>query len=196
MFEDIYYKVITALEQGLPDWLVYHNVNHTKYVLRQASAIATMENVKGRERLLVKIAALYHDTGFLVQREDHERLGCRFAIRDLQKTCISDAEIEKICGMIRATHIPQNPKTLLEQIVADADLEYLGTAHFEKYSQNLNRELLHFNPRLTPEEWDEHQVDFLSKHSYHTNFCRAVKEPVKQKNLRSVKDRLLHYGKH
>lgn len=195
MFEAIYHKVITDLEQRLPQWLVYHNAFHTKYVLKQACSIATKEKVTERERLLVKIAALYHDTGFLVQREDHERLGCTIAFRDLQDTAITTTEVDLICGMIRATRIPQRPHTLLEQIVADADLEYLGTAHFEEYSNRLNRELHHWNPELTSQEWDEMQIAFLSEHTYHTRYCTAEKEPIKQKNLSRIKARLLAYGK-
>lgn len=195
MFKPLYQKVITELQLGLPEWLVYHNADHTKYVLRQACAIAIMENVTGRDRILVKIAALYHDTGFLIQREDHERLGCIKANQDLQDTALSAAEVEKICGMIRATHIPQQPTSILEQIVADADLEYLGTTHFETYSRKLKSELRHYTPQLTDREWDEIQLDFLSKHSYHTRYCRAVKDPIKQDNLKTVKERLLGYGK-
>lgn len=195
MFEALYQKVITDLEQGLPPWLVYHNAEHTRYVIRQAGAIATREKVRGRERMLVQLAALYHDTGFLVQKEDHERLGCIRACRELQDTPLTAAELEQICGMIRATHIPQQPNNLLEQIVADADLEYLGTAHFEAFSGNLKRELRHYTPRLTDREWDEVQLQFLLNHSYHTGYCRAVKEPVKQENLKAVKERLSGYGK-
>lgn len=195
MFEAIYNKVIQDLKTGLPDSLVYHNANHTKYVLIQAASIAEKEGVQGRDLTLVKIAALYHDTGFLIQREDHEELGCSIASRDLKQYDLSSEEVAKICGMIRATHIPQRPTNLHEQIVADADLEYLGTNYFDEYSKKLHRELLHLNPNLTSQKWDEIQIDFLSKHSYHTNYCKQNKEPIKRRNLEMVKERLLTYGK-
>ena len=35
-------------------------------------------------------------------------------------------DIEIICGIIMATKIPQRPKNYLEEIICDADLNYLG----------------------------------------------------------------------
>jgi uncharacterized protein len=193
MFTDICKNILGELETRLPEWLTYHNSNHTRYVLEQAKNISIHENVNGRDLLLVKRAALYHDTGFLIKREDHESLSCLRAAEDLKDSEFSSSEIEKICGMISATRIPQRPQTLLEQIVADADLEYLGTQKFSSYSQKLYQELRHFDPDLSQRKWDQIQVDFLSKHSYHTTWCKENREPVKQQNLKMVRERILTY---
>lgn len=193
-FEIIYNHVTEKLE-NLPEWLTYHNANHTKYVLKQAEKIAMQENISGRDLMLVKIAALYHDIGFLVNREEHEKLGCQIASRELLNTELTQDEIEQVCGMINATRIPQKPMTILEKIVADADLEYLGTRNFDEFSMNLYKELLYSHPTLTYREWDEIQIDFLSNHTYHTNYCQNQKEPCKRKNLGMVQERLLTYGK-
>lgn len=182
------------LEQGLPEWLTYHNSEHTRYVLQQAGSIAQHENVQGRDLLLVKVAALYHDIGFLIQREDHEILGCRRASEDLKKEKFSTDEISRICDMIMATRIPQKPGNLLEQILADADLEYLGTNKFNSLSTKLYIELMHLKPDLTPRKWDEIQIDSLSSHCYHTSYCRTHRTPVKEKNLEMVRKRVPSYG--
>lgn len=191
IFREIYSKVIGSLERDLPGFLTYHNAEHTRYVLEKAETIALHENIEGRDLLLIKIAALYHDAGFLINHENHEALGCKLASRELLGTKLTQPEIDKVCGMIQATNIPQRPRTILEKIVADADLEYLGTDNFEAFGGNLYKELLHFNPNLSQQEWDEIQIDFLTKHSYHTVFCREHREPKKQENLQMVKDRVL-----
>lgn len=193
MFKKIYQNVMQELEQGLPQWLTYHNPEHTKYVLHQAERIAIYENVKGRDLLLVKVAALYHDIGFLIQSEDHEILGCKRAAEDLKKEDFTAEEVSQVCDMIKVTQIPQKPKNLLEKIVADADLEYLGTENFNAFSSNLYRELRHLQPDLTLREWDEIQIKFLTGHSYHTTFCKQHRAPVKEKNLEMVKKRVLAY---
>jgi len=195
IFKEIYEKVIGALEKDLPAWLTYHNAAHTQYVLEQAESIAKYENIKGRDLLLVKIAALYHDSGFLIDHENHEARGCELASRELLGSRLTQAEIDRVCGMIQATNIPQKPQNILEKIVADADLEYLGTENFEEFGGNLYREMLHFNPGLSPKEWDDIQIDFLTCHSYHTNYCRENREPVKLRNLEKVKERLMAYPK-
>ncbi|MCM4158655.1 HD domain-containing protein [Antarcticibacterium flavum] len=192
-FKEIYDIVINALATGVPAQFTYHDAAHTKYVLEQAEVIAKHENVTGRELLLVKIAALYHDIGFLKGREDHESLGCKIAGDDLQDSLLTKDEILKVCAMIKATQIPQQPKTHLEKIVADADLEYLGTKNFKRFGDKLYKELLYFDPELNPRKWDEIQMDFLTSHTYHTSYCKKFKEPVKQQNLEMVKERLLAY---
>ncbi|HSI71016.1 MAG TPA: HD domain-containing protein [Gillisia sp.] len=179
------------LENWVPHHFTYHDAAHTRYVLEQAEVIAGHENVTGRDLLLVKIAALYHDIGFIEGRHDHEALSCKVASDDLKNSLLTGAEVKKVCGMINATQIPQEPKDLLEKIVADADLEYLGTNNFEKFGRRLYKEMRHFDSTLNPRKWDEIQIDFLTKHTYHTNYCKQYREPVKQLNLEMVKERLM-----
>lgn len=186
MFEKIYKKVMSRLEKSLPSWLHYHSPGHTRYVLEKAIFLAEKEGISGHDLLLLKIAAMYHDIGFLIGPKDHEKTGCRIAAKDLQNYDLIDEDIEKICGMIMATRIPQKPSTRLEKILADADLEYLGTDKFEEFGQDLYRERLHLDPRLSLEDWNKVQVEFLSNHQYHTHFCKTYREPVKQENLRHL----------
>ncbi len=183
------------LEQGTLPWMTYHNAEHTKYVVQQAERIAKHENIGGRQLLLIKVAALYHDIGFLIESKDHEMLGCKRASEDLKKEDFTPVEISQICGMIKTTRIPQTPSNILEQIVADADLEYLGTDNFTAFSTNLYKELLHFQPDLTPKKWDEIQIKFFNNHSYHTTYCKKYRAPGKKKNLEMVKKRIPAYGR-
>lgn len=182
IFVEIYKKVIGRLEQELPDSLTYHNAHHTEYVVDKAITLATHEKITGRDLELVKIAALYHDTGFLLNYEDHENLGCQIASNDLTGKLTAE-ELHKVCGMITATKIPQKPQNILERIVADADLFYMGTPDYKKYSKRLYLELKHFNPSINAEKWLEIQVNFLASHSYHTTYGKNLLEPEKQKIL-------------
>lgn len=186
IFENFYKKIISRLEQELPESLSYHNVHHTKYVVEKSVKLAASENITGRELDLIKIAALYHDTGFLFSYKEHENLGCQIASKDLQESFLDPGEIEKVCGMIAATKIPQRPKNILEKIVADADLFYMGTPNYKKFSEKLYKELKHFDPSINDEKWLKIQVDFLSSHSYHTKYGKEVLEPVKRNILNSL----------
>jgi uncharacterized protein len=181
---------MSNLESNLPSWLYYHSPNHTRYVLEKSIFLAGQEGVTGRDLFLIKVAALYHDIGFIIGREEHEQKSCVIATEDLQEFQISPEEIKMICSMIMATKIPQQPKSLLEKILADADLEYLGTDHFYGISEKLFQELKHDHRELSREEWNEIQVKFLSGHSYHTNYCQVNREPVKAAYLAELKSRL------
>ena len=190
-FSTIYNKVINDLDVNLPDYLTYHNSSHTKLVLGKAIFIGEMESISNAELLLLKIAALYHDTGYKISAVNHETESCRFAEIDLPQFGFGEGDIEQICGMIMATKLPQQPQNHLECILADADLEYLGTDQFETISDDLYAELKYFKPEMTLKQWYDMQISFISKHSYHTGFCRKYREPFKLENLKTVQEKAL-----
>src|SRR5690606_19483899 len=115
MFEEIYKNVIFLLENFLPAGLTYHNADHTKYVVEKAGFLAEKENLISAKKDLVLIAALYHDTGFLNGRENHEERSVEIASGELTDYGFSEEQKTKICGMIMATRIPQSPLTLCEK---------------------------------------------------------------------------------
>lgn len=185
-YQDLYDDVFQILNQNLPSYLTYHSPEHTAHVIEQAEYISRQENVDGKELHLVKTAALLHDIGFIRQTHNHEEIGCRIAKEKLVHYSFSPEEIEIICGMIMATKIPQQPKTLLEKIVADADLEYLGTDLFYPISQNLFHEFRHYDPQLTLTHFNEIQVNFMRRHHYHTDYCLAHRADKKQQHLEEL----------
>jgi len=189
-FLPIYKKVISNLEQNLPSWLHYHCVEHTQHVLEKVIYIAKMENVEENELFLLKIAALYHDIGFIIDKKKHEELSCVIATKELKEFGLKLGEIAQICEMMKATEIPQNPTSHLAAILADADLEYLGTDDFIEWSEKLYAELLHYQPDLSEDRWNEIQFDFMSNHHYHTTYCKQNREPKKLKNLKLVKGKI------
>ncbi|WP_353777874.1 HD domain-containing protein [Winogradskyella sp. 3972H.M.0a.05] len=185
-FKIILKDITKLLDTKLPDYLTYHDTAHTLYVLDKSIHIAKKEGVGTSDLELLKVAALFHDIGFTVTHKEHEEEGCKIAKTELKKYGYSNSEIETICGMIMATKIPQRPKTLLEQILADADLEYLATSGFSRKAKDLYKERLHFNPDLSLDEWNEVQIEFMKNHRYHTKYCKHYKTFRKQRNLKQI----------
>jgi len=186
-FETIKAHVFQHLEKNLPDFLTYHSIEHTRYVLEKVIYISSKENVSKSDLLLLKVAALYHDIGFTITHLDHEEIGCGIARKELSAFNFSANEIDIICGMIMATKIPQQPKTHLEEILADADLEYLGTRHFDTVGEFLYKEVKHYKPDLTRDQWNQIQINFMENHKYHTKFCRKYKAFREQQHLAKLK---------
>lgn len=172
--------------------LHYHGYFHTEYVLKVMEDIARDENISEHEHLLLKTAIWLHDSGFLTTYQNHEEQGCVNAKEWLPKYGYNDKEIERICGMIMATKIPQTPHNLLEEIIADADLEYLGTDQYDDVSERLFKELLSKGILESEEQWGKVQVNFLSGHQYHTQFCIKNREEEKQEHLRRLKQQYRH----
>lgn len=187
-FMPLQQHVISQLKRYLPATLTYHSTAHTQDVLKQALKIATHEGVTSPGDLfLLKVAALYHDTGYLHSYHNHEALGCGIAWQELPGFGLSPAQIEVVCGMIKATKIPQSPETLLEKILCDADLDYLGRDDFREIAYSLFLELKHYNRIPSEEDWNLLQIEFLEKHQYFTDYALHHREPVKQAHLQALK---------
>jgi len=180
--------VVDLLKSNIPVFYYYHNYEHTLYVVDKAIEIARAEGCSDRDIELVSAGALWHDTGFLYSYANHEDESLLLAKKYLPDYGYSKEEIEKISGMIMATKIPQSPKNKLEEIVADADLEYLGTSAAAAKAEHLFREWQHMDPSLTREKWNKIQVSFIQNHHFFTEFCREKKEKPKLEYLQTVID--------
>ena len=178
------------LQRNLAPDLHYHGVHHTHDVLAAADLIGADEKLSEQDFFLLRIAILYHDAGFMKTYRDHEEASCDLAQADLPGFGLTKEEIEIICGMIVATRIPQSPKTHLEKIICDADLEYLGTDSFDSISNSLFEEVKVYGNVKSLRQWNEIQVKFIGAHHYYTPFSIKNREAEKQRHLAEVRAQL------
>ena len=182
-FEKVKSIVVNRLS-GLNSNLTYHCLDHTLDVVRQSERIAGDENVTScRDLYLLKVAALYHDTGFLETYAAHEMKSCEIFLSDAEKFDLTTEEKSVISNLIMATQIPQLPSTLLEKIICDADLDYLGRDDFFSIGDNLRKEFLQYQIVRNDEQWEQLQIKFLENHQYHTESSQRLREPYKQLNF-------------
>ena len=179
--------IVQQLHLNLPETLYYHGLHHTLDVRDAALRLAKLEDITDPENLdLLTTAALYHDAGFLKFYKNHEEESCRIARAALPAFDYTQGQIAIICGMIMATKIPQSPKTILEQILCDADLDYLGRNDFEPIAATLYNELEARNMVGDQEAWNSTQIQFLTAHHYWTASARSLRDEMKQRNLQSL----------
>jgi uncharacterized protein len=181
---EIVTELVLARLNGLSPHLTYHSKEHTVDVLKQSLRIASSEGIVDQYELLsLKFAALFHDIGFLKTYANHEAMGCELFLEYADMEDFSDTEKTDIQSLIMATKLPQNPKNHLEQIICDADLDYLGRDDFFTIGDNLRKEFLHYNIVADNEAWEKLQLNFLKNHQYFTESSRSLREPVKQMNF-------------
>lgn len=189
-----YYKaerhIIKVLEKGLTDKLHYHSIGHTKDVVKAVERLALMEGVTDEGLFLLKSAATYHDAGFVEQYEKNEPIGARLAEEILPKYGYTEQHIQTIKDLIFVTQVPHNPKNKLEEIICDADLDYLGRDDFHEIADRLRKELREHGKIDSDRKWDEIQVQFLKSHKYFTETAIKTRREKKLKNLEEVKARL------
>lgn len=189
-----YYKVehelIKKLTQGLNPDLLYHSVEHTKDVVRSVERIAFQEGITDEGLFLLKTAALFHDAGFLKQYESNEAIGAKMAADILPKYGYTEQHIKTIVELIHVTEIPHKPLNHLQEIMCDADLDYLGRNDFQVIADNLKAELKTMNKINSDRKWDENQVRFLNQHTYFTPSAIKSRALKKQENLAVILARL------
>ena len=178
------------LKNELPDNLYYHGYQHTVDVCLATEKFGKLEGADEQEMQLLTTAAWFHDAGFLTTYKDHEAVGIELAKKVLPNFGYTNTHIEKIAGMIAATKIPQSPKNKLEQIICDADLEYLGGNDYYPIAESLRKELVERNLLSGHQQWIEMQIKFLQTHQYFTQTAKQHCNPQKAIRLKELQNQL------
>ena len=182
--------ILNKLKNELPANLFYHSIDHTLDVYHCAESIAKEERISDSDLKLLLIAAIYHDAGYLEQNHNHEQISCEIARKYLPQFNYSQKDIDLICGIIMATKIPQRPKNHLEEIICDADLNYLGRTDFFDIGENLYREMFAFGYIKNKVEWNRIQLDFMRQHHYFTTTVIKHNYSQKEKNIAIVQSKI------
>lgn len=182
--------IINKLERELNPNLHYHSYLHSKDVTRQAERIAIEEGITDEDLFLLKSAASYHDAGFVKQYEHNESIGATMAEEILPKFGYTEEHIQRIKELIFVTEVPHRPQNILEEIICDADLDYLGRDDFFEISDRLRKELREFGKLNSDRTWDEMQVKFFIMHRYFTQTAIRTRKKKKMQHLAMIKKRL------
>ena len=186
-FTDLQELMLNKLERELPPNLDYHNVKHTIDVTTQVELIGLGEEVSDEDLLILKTAALFHDSGHILGYNGHEKFSVLIAREILPDFYYTQSQIDKICELIMATEMPPNPKNKLEDIMCDADLDYLGRSDMIPVSTSLYKELKKNNTVKSWNEWNRLQIKFITNHQYFTKTAMSLREVNKQKQIERIK---------
>jgi TolB-like protein/predicted metal-dependent HD superfamily phosphohydrolase/Flp pilus assembly protein TadD len=181
--------ILRLLQEKLPA-LAYHNMEHIQDVLESSMRIAEAENISDEEVKYVRLAALFHDAGFIYQREEHEKRSVEIAREILPRFGINKEQLVLIASMIMATKIPQKPTSQLDRIICDADLDYLGRDDFDQISAGLYEEFKSEGLVETEREWNLVQKTFFESHQYHTDYSVKNRAALKQRHLQEILHKL------
>jgi adenylate cyclase len=185
-FTDIQEIILDKLERELPAYLYYHNVKHTVDVVTEVELIGWAEGLDDEGILLLKTAALFHDAGHTIAYDDHEYHGTRLVLDYLPAYGYSEDQINQINRIIMATKLPPMPEDIYQEIICDADLDYLGRSDMIPVSNTLYRELKEQDKIGTLNDWNKLQIKFISGHSYFTKTAQSLREVNKQKQIERI----------
>jgi len=185
--------IINELNSNSLEECYYHGTDHSLEVELACIAISeTEDSIKDNEIELLRIAALSHDIGHIQSMYNHEVLGCNFIIRIMPKYGFDEGDITLVKSLILATKFPHKPSSLLENIICDADLSYIGTDKYTCQADKLKKELVDLHNYNFDNEkvWIEYQVNFLEKHEFFTKHARDNYNPFKDQIIKELKNKL------
>jgi len=180
-------KALDDLHSKLSKKLYYHGVHHTLDALRVCESYLKQENIDKHHAKLLRIGVLFHDIGFTETTREHEEKSAEIATRIMSELGFPKHDIQIVTRLIKSTRIPQTPKTQLEKIICDVDLDYLGRNDFYPISNLLYKELKAHSVVSNKNEWNKIQIDFLEKHRFHTEFGIKKRQPEKEKRIAELK---------
>jgi uncharacterized protein len=190
LFKQAKLFILDKLKKELPAHLTYHCFDHTLDVYAAAEHLCDLEKIDPNQRELVLTAALYHDSGFIIGPNCHEEESCQMAEQYLPAYNYTIADMNVIKGMIMATRLPQSPNNHLEEIMADADLDYLGRGDFFPISEGLYNEFKLAGIVQNYNDWNKLQVSFFENHHYFTTSAQKIRNQKKAENLALIKAKI------
>ncbi|RYD82053.1 MAG: HD domain-containing protein [Sphingobacteriales bacterium] len=172
--------------------LHFHNLEHTKQVVKRTNEIAAHYELSSRDSLILFIAAWFHDTGYLfVSPQLHEEKSVELMREFAAKVNLDATDIEEIAACIMVTKMPRNPENALQKIMCDADTYHLGTKDFKKYNKTIKKEFsCTAGETFSLKNFNEHTIGFFNEHVFYTDYCRQLLNEQKTTNMKKLSKKI------
>lgn len=175
----------------LPKNLTYHNWQHTAEVVNTAMKIGEHNGLDHVSVTLLKIAALFHDTGYVESYHNHEDHSINIVTDFLSKFSLEEDSLITIVDCIEATKIPQCPRSPLAEILCDADLAHFSSPDYLGYATRLRQEWsVWLDRNYEDKDWNMENLKVLLDHQYKTEFGRTYLQPGKERNISLIESKL------
>ncbi len=178
----------SLIENSRCKGMQFHNWQHTKEVVRYAILIAKHEKLSKNTIEEIIIASYFHDTGNEQTEPGHEQRSCEYAKAFLSQNKFPEERITTVTKIIKATKMPQRPKTLVQKVICDADLAHLGKKNFGVKNNSLRNEWEDYGDMyFTNEKWCILNISFLKNHRFQTGFAQKYYSEQKLENIKTLK---------
>ena len=181
--------VSELFKNELPKKFIYHDFEHTSFVVNNTEEIADHYEISGESLENLILAAWFHDVGHVKSYDDHEKFSIEMASEFLMEKGLAEDRIKEVGRLINATQKNSEPKDLLEEVIRDADLLNIGKKKFFRAGKALRSEWeLVCNKDFSDKEWEKAQFEFLVNTDFHTEYALTKYGPQRMKNIEKQKN--------
>ena len=180
--------VSSLLRDELPHTFIYHNLGHTKRVVKSTKELIEGENIKGDDAENLLLAAWFHDVGYTKGCDNHEDNSALLTSAFLKDKNIDANRITAINNLILSTKMNVVPQTHLEKVLNDADNSHFGKKGYAEICDLLREEWEQMDIKHhTDIEWTQANITFFTQyHRFYTDYALENWQPTKDKNLASL----------
>ena len=165
-------QVLDLLQQKFPeDKHFYRGATHTINALQVVEEYIDNMRLGTYEAQILRLGVLMRDLGELNQIENGED-GIALVKKLMAESGFTFVQTKVVADLVKAARHPHRPTNLLERIICDVDMEYLGREDHEQASEMFFQELYRNSMVSSREEWDQWQQELLETHQYHTPYGR------------------------
>jgi predicted metal-dependent HD superfamily phosphohydrolase len=183
--------VSVLLAEKLPGNFIFHNYDHALLVKKYAETIGGHAGLTADEMQILRICALFHDTGYINSYEKYIDESIVIASAFLAEHEIDPQTISHISEIIRATRIPQNPQDKIAEVLCDADLMYIASENpLEQFDLLYDETVLLKTKFKKRQVFEKGWIDFFAAHTYFTEYGKTFLQPAKEDFSRRLSDRM------
>jgi len=188
--KDLEERVLDMIASNMLLNLHFHKNEYIRKVCNQTELLGRSENVSDDELLLSQTAALMMFSGLSETYDNFENTSIKITREILPEYGYDEKQIDRICNLILATKEPFMPQNILESILVDARMEYLGRSDYITQVKLLYLEKKNVYRDLPKEKFLKQQTELVSNFNFFTLAAQRLREITPENqlvNLRSWK---------
>ena len=185
-------KFLSALyAEKLPANILFHDYSHAIMVKKYAEMIGNQSGLNDDEMNLLRICALFHDTGYINSYKDHQKESIGIASGFLADHGIDQPTIDHVVEIIGSAGHPQHPKDKIAEALCDAEMMYITADNcLEQFDLIFDEMALAEKKTHRRQTFEKEHLEQFTQHKYFTEYGKATLQPLKEAAMTRISERL------
>jgi len=172
------------------DQYTFHNYTRTVNIVRNCDALGVSMNLGGQELKLAHLAAWFSELGFSEDHRNYQAKSVKLAREYFRTKKLDDGIFEKLEECILSTRVPQQPVSVISQLICDATMYHLAEKDSLQLADALRAEYAAVaQTEYSDEDWISEYIKMINNHFYFTRSARDLYQKRKEKTLTSFQAR-------
>ncbi len=171
-----------------------YTLQHTQQLVARTEAIGKASGLQEDELKLALLAAWLHDLSYILPKTPDEPSMVQAFFQVAGYSNGSTAPMaDKVARCIAASHYPQRPQDILEEVFCDAVASFTATTD---YFLQVARQISSGAEKCSAEDfaWLKEQRALLKKHSFFTRYAKQNFVAAKEEALKLLKKKCLEFS--